>query len=109
LNAVDRPAQHKALVTPFTDLFDGSPTNTLQYIASFTTRCVETGVIGDFEFTAQENPPPSNIDLTDPIQAASWKNDPRHLTKDTKKTKGNLLIDSSTATVEKLQAARDHI
>jgi hypothetical protein len=103
LNATDRPAQRKALVAPFMDLFDGNSNNTLQYIASFTQRCVETGVIGDFDFHATENPPPSDVDITDPVQAASWKNDPRRF------TKGNLLIDASSATLQKMQDARDRI
>lgn len=103
LNSADRPAQRKALVSPFTDLFDGNPNNTLQYIALFTQRCVETGVTSDFDFIEQEHSPPSTVDLSDPVQAASWKNDPRRI------TKGNILIDASSATLEKMQDARDHI
>jgi hypothetical protein len=103
LNAADRSAQRKALVAPFMDLFDGNPDDTLQYIAQFTQRCVETGVIGDFDFISEEHPPPSDIDLTDPVDAASWKTDPRCI------TKGNLLIDASSATIDKMQAASDHI
>ena len=53
-------------------LFDGNPDNTLQYIALFTQRCEETGVVGDFNFVSHENLPPSTVDLTDPIQATSW-------------------------------------
>jgi hypothetical protein len=80
LNAADRPAQRKALVTPFTELFDGNPDNTLQYIALFTQQCEETGVIGDFNFVSHENLPPATVDLTDPVQAASWKKDSRRFT-----------------------------
>lgn len=36
LNAANRAAQCSALVTPFTDLFDGNPDNTLQYIGRVT-------------------------------------------------------------------------
>jgi hypothetical protein len=75
----------------------------LQYIAQFTQRCVETGVIGDFDFISEEHPLPSDIDLTNPIDAAAWGTDPRRI------TKGNLLIDASSTTIDKMQAARDHI
>ena len=51
LNATDRSALRKALVASFTDLFDGNPDDTLQFIAQFTQRCVETGVIGDFDLS----------------------------------------------------------
>jgi hypothetical protein len=103
LNAADHPAHRKALVYSFYGPFDGNPDNTLQYIALFTQRCVETGVIGDFDLIEQEHSPPSTVYLTDPIQAASWITDPCHV------TNGNILIDASSATLEKMQEAHDNI
>jgi hypothetical protein len=50
LGASDRAAQRKALVAPFKEEFDGSLDDVLQHIASFTTRCAETGVIEDFNY-----------------------------------------------------------
>ncbi len=52
----------------------------MQYTALFTQQCEETGVIGDFNFVPHENPPPSTIDRTDPVQVTSWKKDPRRTT-----------------------------
>ena len=39
LDASDRAAQRKAVVTPFKDDFDGSIDNVMQHIADFNHRC----------------------------------------------------------------------
>jgi hypothetical protein len=74
-----------------------------QHIKQFTHCCVETGVIEDFSFIVSEEPPPSDIDLFDPIEKAAWLVDPRHF------KIGNLLIDDSQATMDKIQGAHDKI
>jgi hypothetical protein len=103
LGASDRAAQRKALVAPFKEEFDGQPQDVLQHIAIFTQRCQETGIVEDFNFIVCENSPPSDIDMSDTIERTKWQTDPRRLTID------NILIDSSRATVEKLQETRDTI
>jgi hypothetical protein len=103
LGASDRAAQCKALVAPFKEEFDGSPDDVLQHIASFTTHCTETGVTEDFNYIEKEKYPPSVIDMDDPASKTSWLSDPRCF------TYGNILINTSTATIEKLQQARDKI
>jgi hypothetical protein len=103
LGATDRAAQRKALVTPFKEEFDGKAEDVLQHIAVFKQRCEETGVIEDFQYVEQENPPPSDIDMTDPTSKAKWLTDSRRF------TYGNILLDSSKATLQKLQQARDSI
>ena len=102
LGASDRAAQRKAFVSPF-DKFDGKPEDVHQHIAQFTQRCVETGVVEDFSFIICENPPPSDVDLTDPIEKAAWISDPRCF------TTGNFLLNASKATIENIQAARDKL
>jgi hypothetical protein len=102
LGAPDRAAQRKAIVAPF-DEFDAKPEDVMQHIAQFTQRCEETGIMEDFNFVASENPPPSDVDLSDPTAKAAWMKDSRCL------NYGNFLIDSSTATIEKVQDARDLI
>jgi hypothetical protein len=102
LGASNRAAQRKALVSSF-DKFDGKPEDVHQHIAQFTQRCVETGVVKDFSFIIGENPPPSDVDLTDPIEKAAWTSDPPCF------TTGNFLLDASQATIEKIQAAHDKI
>jgi hypothetical protein len=103
LGASDHAAQRKALVAPFKEEFDGSPDDVLQHIASSTTHCTETGVTEDFNYIEKENYPPSVIDMDDPASKPSWLSDPRRF------TYGNILINTSTATIEKLQQARDKI
>lgn len=103
LAASDRAAQRKAIVTPFKEEFDGNIDDVLQHIASFNHRCIETGVIEDFNFIDEENEPPSDIDMDDPKARIAWLSDSRRF------TYGNLLIDSTNATIEKLQASRDTI
>jgi hypothetical protein len=66
-------------------------------IADFSHRYIETGVIKDYNFVLQENPPPDDIDMDDPKEHLAWLCNPRH------PTYGNILIDSSSATIEKLQ------
>jgi len=102
LGTADRAAQRKALVSS-SDEFDGKPEDVHQHIAQFTQHCIKTGVIEDFLFIISENPAPSDVDLNDPIEKAAWLSDTRHF------TTGNLLIDASQATVEKVQAAHDKI
>jgi hypothetical protein len=65
LGATDHAAQHKALVAPFKEDFDGKADDVLQHIAIFTHRCEESGVIEDFKFIEEEHLPPSNIDMPD--------------------------------------------
>jgi hypothetical protein len=67
LSAPDCTAQHKALISLF-DVFDGKPEDVHQHIAQFTQCCIETGVVEDFSFIICENPPPSDVDLVDPIE-----------------------------------------
>jgi hypothetical protein len=102
LGASNRAAQCKALVSPF-DEFDGKPEDVHQHIEQFTHCCVKTGVIEDFSFIVSEEPPPSDIDLSDPIEKAAWLVDPRHF------KIGNLLIYASQATMDKIQGACDKI
>jgi hypothetical protein len=75
----------------------------MQHIAQFTQRCEETGIIKDFNFIESKNTPPSDIDMSDPIEKAAWINDPHHF------VYGNILLDSSKADMSKVQAARDTI
>jgi len=75
----------------------------LQLIATFNHCCIETSIIEEFNFIDRENPPPSNIDMDDDKEHLAWLSGPRHF------TCGNLLIDSTNATLEKLQAAHDKI
>ncbi len=100
LSAPDCGAQWKAIVAPF-DEFDAKPDVVLQHITCFTQWCEETGMIEDFPFIEIENPPPSIIDMDGPTQKAAWLVDSRCL------TYGNILINSSTATMQKIQAAHD--
>jgi hypothetical protein len=83
--------------------FDGKPEDTLQHIKAFNHHCKETGVVEDFKFIAEEYLPPSTVDLTDPAQQKAWLADPDRF------TYGNILIDSSSTTIEKMQQARDNI
>jgi len=101
LDAADRPAQRKAVVAPFKEDFDGKIENVMQHIADFTHRCHETGVIEDFNFIIKENSPPPNIDMDDQKERLAWLSDPKRY------EYGNFLIDSSSATLEKIQDARD--
>jgi hypothetical protein len=103
LGASDRAAQRKALIASFKEEFDGKPDDVLQHIAMFNHRCEESGVIEDFKFIEEEHLPPSDFDMTDPKQRTAWLSDPRRF------TYGNILIDSSNATLEKVQQARDDI
>ena len=73
----------------------------MQHIADFTHRCHETGVIEDFNFIIKENSPPPNIDMDDQKERLAWLSDPNRY------EYGNFLIDSSSATLEKIQDARD--
>jgi hypothetical protein len=102
LGASDRAAQRKAIVAPF-DAFDAKPEDVTQHIDQFTHRCEKTGIMEDFNFIESENPPPSDVDLSDPTAKADWIKDPRRL------NMGNILIDSSKADIGKIQAARDLI
>jgi hypothetical protein len=102
LGASDRAAQRKAIVAPF-DEFVAKPEDIMQHIAQSTQRYEETGIMEDFNFIESENPPSSDVDLSDPTVKAAWMKDFRRL------NYGNFLIDSSNATIEKVQAARDLI
>jgi hypothetical protein len=44
----------------------------MQHIAHFNRHCEETGVIEDSNFINHENPPPVDVNLSDPIQKATW-------------------------------------
>jgi len=103
LGSSDRAAQRKALVAPFKEDFDGKPDDVLQHIALFNHRCEETGVTQDFSYIEHENPVPSTVDMTNPKEKAAWLADPDRF------SYGNILIDSSSVTLEKLQATRDKI
>jgi hypothetical protein len=103
LGAPDRAAQRKALVAQFKEEFDGKPEDVIQHIALFTHCCEESGVIEDFKFIKEEHLPPSTVDLSIPAQRTAWLSDPDRF------TYGNILIDSSNATIEKMQQARDTI
>jgi hypothetical protein len=103
LGATDRVVQRKALVAPFKNEFDGKPEDVLRHIANFNHRCKEAGVVEDFKFIMKENTPPSTLDLSDPKDCATWHSDPDRF------VYGNILIDSSTATIEKLQQTSDVI
>jgi len=43
----------------------------MQHIAHFNRHCEETGVIEDSNFINHENPPPVDVNLSDPIQKAT--------------------------------------
>jgi hypothetical protein len=103
LGATDRATQRKALIAPFKEEFDGKAEDVLQHIAAFNQCCEETGVIEDFKFIEEEHSPPSNVNMSDPMASTIWLSDPRRF------TYGNILIDSSKATLQKLQHARDSI
>lgn len=99
----DRAAQRKSVITPFKEEFNGNVDDILQHIATFNHRCLETGVIEDFNFIDSENSPPDNVDMEDPKQSLAWLSDSCRF------TYGNLLVDSTNATIEKLQASCDVI
>jgi hypothetical protein len=103
LNAADRSAQCKALVAPFKEEFDGNSANVLHFIAVFTQRCQETGVVQDFTYVEHENSPPSTVDMNDSASRTAWLIDPRHF------TLGNFLIDASQATLASVQRVRENI
>jgi hypothetical protein len=75
----------------------------LLHIKAFNHRCKETGIVEDFRFIEKENLPPSSVDLDDPVQQKAWLANPDRF------TYGNILLDSSTATIEKVQQARDTV
>lgn len=102
LGASDRAAQRKAVVAPF-DEFDAKAEDVMQHIAQFTQRCEETSIIEDFNFIESERSPPSDLDMSDPLDKATWLSDPRRF------VHGNILLDSSKADMSKIQAARDTI
>jgi hypothetical protein len=99
LGAPNRAAQRKALVAPLKEDFDGKPEDVLQHIKAFNHHCREAGVIKDFKYIEEEHLPPSSVDLTN-TQCAAWLTNPDRF------TYGNILIDSSTATIEKMQQSR---
>jgi hypothetical protein len=101
LGTSDHAAQRKALVAPFKEEFDGKPEDVLHHIAVFTQHCEETGVIDDFSFIEEKHPPPPSVDMSHSKEKAARLVDPSHF------TYGNILLDSSKATLEKLQQARD--
>jgi hypothetical protein len=78
LGATNRAAQRKALVAPLKEEFDGKPEDVLRHIADFNHCCKEVGVIEDFKVIIKENTPPSKLDLSDPIDQATWHSDPDH-------------------------------
>ncbi len=100
LGSSDRAAQRKALVAPLKEEFDGKAEDILSHIKAFNHRCKETGIVEDFRFIEKENLPPSSVDLDDPVQQKAWLANPDRF------TYGNILLDSSTATIEKVQQAR---
>jgi hypothetical protein len=103
LGATNRAAQQKAFISPFKEEFDGKLEHVLQHIATFMHRCEESGVIENFKFLLQENQPPPDMDMSDQKEKAAWLSDNHRF------TYGNILIDSSQATLEKIQQARDDI
>jgi hypothetical protein len=103
LGASDRAANQKTLIAPFKEEFNGSPEDVLQHITSFKTHCEETGVTEDFNFIDEENETPLDIDMTDSTDPASWLSDSHCC------NYGKILIDASSATIEKLQQARDKV
>lgn len=64
---------------------------------------VEKPVLLQTNFIDEENEPPSNVDTTNSAARTSWLSNPHHY------NYGNILIDASTATIEKLQQACDKI
>jgi hypothetical protein len=103
LNADNCAAQWKALVDPFEENFDAKSEDTLQFIGCFTQCCIETGVMADFNYIISESSPPSDINMTDSTEWSKWLASPARF------NTGNLLIDSSTATLEKVKAMRNSI
>jgi hypothetical protein len=103
LSASDCATQRKALVALLKEEFDRKPKDVLQHIKAFHHHCKETCVVEDFKYIKEEHLPPSSIDLNDPAQFTAWLADPDRF------TYGNILLDSSTATIEKMQQARNAI
>jgi hypothetical protein len=103
LGTTNRATHRKALVSPFKEEFDGKLKYVLQHIATFTHHCKESGVIEDFKFLIEENQPPPDIVMSDQKGKAAWLSDSRRF------TYGNILIDSSQASLEKVQQAWDEI
>ena len=96
-NALDRTA----LVAKLHHEFDGELNKVQQHITDITHRCKQCGIYNDFVYIIKENPPPSNLDLTDPKDQAQWEQDPDRF------VLGNLLDDPSKATLENVQQVRD--
>jgi hypothetical protein len=69
----------------------------------FTHHCEESRVIEDFKFLIEENQPPPDFDMSDQKEKAAWISDSHRF------TYGNILIDSSQASLEKVQQAWDEI
>jgi hypothetical protein len=103
LGSSDRAAQRKALIAPLKDEFDGKPEDILSHIKAFNHRCKETGVMEDFRFVEKENLPLSSVNLDDPADLKAWHANPDRF------TYGNILLDSSVATIEKMQQARNTV
>jgi hypothetical protein len=102
LGAPDCATQRKAIVAPFKEEFDGKSEDVL-YIADFSQCCEDTGIVKDFNFIEEEHLPPSNVDMTDSKAHTAWLSDTHCF------TYGNILINSSTASIEKLQQINDSI
>jgi len=64
LGTTAHAAQRKAIIAPFEE-FGAKPEDVLQHISRFTQWCEETGMVEDFSSIEHENPPPSDIDMTD--------------------------------------------
>jgi hypothetical protein len=103
LGAYDHVAQCKALVAPFKKEFDGKSEDILQHVADFNQCCKDTGIVEDFNFIEEEDLPPSDVDMTDSKACTAWLSDPHCF------TYGNIILDSSKATIEKLQSVCDSI
>jgi hypothetical protein len=73
LSAFNCTALQKATVAPI-DEFDAKAEDGMQHIAQFTQCCEEIGIMEDFNCIESKNPPPSDVDLSNPIEKAAWIN-----------------------------------
>jgi len=97
----DRVSQRKALVSKLHHAFDGETDLVQQHLADIFHRCEQCGIMDDFNFAIKENPPPADLDMSDPKNKIYWEQSSDRF------ELGNLLVDPSQATMANVQEARD--
>ena len=101
--ASDRSNQRKSLLHPLDVKFDGQSDMVLPFIKAVAHRVNESGMNGDFLFYIKENPHPPIMDPKDKASFTAW------LTSPARYEYGNLLDDTSQATIETVKLARDNV